>query len=100
MSSDRDEVTPGTSWILRRMTWESAVLSGALTVTSRRKERGIVDGVVLFGAVFDLMLLLVAVASLRSRRERVGWMHYGIVVIGVVAVIVGNVLLLRWVASP
>lgn len=75
------------------------VILGTLTITGRRKEKGVVDAGILFGTIASLLLCVVAVATMRSRHDRLGWVHQsGVagVVLGVVAV---DVLLLRWVVS-
>jgi len=71
-----------------------------LTFTSRRKERGVVDGVILFGTISNLLMLATAVLSMKTRRERLGWIHQGTVFIGVLVVVMVDILLLRWVLSP
>ncbi|ORX98527.1 hypothetical protein BCR34DRAFT_496053 [Clohesyomyces aquaticus] len=76
------------------------VILSTLTITSRRKERGIVDGVILFGTISNLLLLTVAVLSMRTRHERLGWIHHTLVYIVAVAVVTMDILLLRWVLSP
>jgi len=76
------------------------IILSALTLTSRRKERGVVDGVVLFGTTSNLLMLAVALLSMRSRQERLGWAHQSSVFVGVVVVIVLDILLLRWVLRP
>jgi heme/copper-type cytochrome/quinol oxidase subunit 4 len=69
----------------------------ALSSTSRRKERGVADGVILFGTISNLLLLVVALLSMTTRRERLGWVHQGLVVSIAIAVIVVDVLLFNWV---
>ncbi|KAF2198395.1 hypothetical protein GQ43DRAFT_434305 [Delitschia confertaspora ATCC 74209] len=76
------------------------VILAALAGTSRRKERGVVDVMVLFSTIFNMLLLIVAVLSLNTRRERVSWVHQGLVLASVLAVVIGDVLLLLWVWSP
>lgn len=75
------------------------IILGTMTMTSRKKERGVVDSVVLFGTICNLLLCVIAVISMMSRRERLGWVHQGVVLV----VVIGNVLvagiLLRWVFS-
>lgn len=73
------------------------IILGTLVVTSRRKERGVVDAGILFGTIANLLLLVVAVASMRTRRERLGWFHQTIVFSAVIGVVVVDILLLRWV---
>lgn len=70
---------------------------GLMTVTSRKKERGAVDAGVLFGAVCTLVLCVVAVISMKTRRDRLGWVHQGVVLSVVVALLGLDVLLLLWV---
>ncbi|KAF1928642.1 uncharacterized protein M421DRAFT_420526 [Didymella exigua CBS 183.55] len=70
---------------------------GLMTMTSRKKERGAVDVGVLFGAVCTLVLCIVAVVSMKTRRERLGWIHQGIVLSIVLALLGLDVLLLLWV---
>lgn len=70
---------------------------GLMTMTSRKKERGAVDAGVLFGAVCTLGLCVVAVISMRTRRERLGWLHQGVVFSIVLALLGLDVLLLLWV---
>ncbi|KAF2625311.1 hypothetical protein BU25DRAFT_412750 [Macroventuria anomochaeta] len=70
---------------------------GLMTMTSRKKERGAVDAGVLFGAVCTLVLCIVAVISMKTRRERLGWVHQGGVFSIVLALLGLDVLLLLWV---
>ncbi|KAF2872495.1 hypothetical protein BDV95DRAFT_386073 [Massariosphaeria phaeospora] len=70
-----------------------------MTWTSRRKERGLVDLVIMLGTIFNLLLCGVAVLSMRTRHERLGWAHQGFVILVVSAVAITDVLLLRWVLS-
>ncbi|KAF2004945.1 hypothetical protein P154DRAFT_425413 [Amniculicola lignicola CBS 123094] len=76
------------------------VILSILTMTSRRKERGVVDSAILFGTISNLLLLAVAVLSMRTRQERLGWIHQGFVFAVVLGVVVGDILLLHWVLSP
>ncbi|KAF2642364.1 hypothetical protein P280DRAFT_478490 [Massarina eburnea CBS 473.64] len=75
------------------------IIIGTMTTTSRKKRRGVVDFVVLFGTAFNVLMCAIAVISMKTRRERLGWVHQGLVA----AVIVGNgivdVLLVRWVVD-
>ena len=72
---------------------------GLMTMTSRKKERGAVDIGVLVGTIFTLMLCVVAIISMKTRRERLGWIHQG-AVLSIVGAVVGlDVLLLCWVAQ-
>ncbi|KAF2848924.1 hypothetical protein T440DRAFT_469679 [Plenodomus tracheiphilus IPT5] len=73
------------------------IILGIMTVTSRRKERGIVDMVVLFGTIVTLILCVVGVLSMRTRRERLGWVHQGAVLCIAGSVVALDVLLLLWI---
>ena len=73
------------------------VILGIMTVTSRKKERGVVDGVVLFGTIVTLTLCIVAVLSMRTRKERLGWVHQGAVLCLTGGVVGLDVLLLLWI---
>ncbi|OCK77591.1 hypothetical protein K432DRAFT_407171 [Lepidopterella palustris CBS 459.81] len=75
------------------------IILGTLTATSRRKERGMVDAAILFGTISNLLLLIVAVGSMRTRNEKLGWFHQTVVFVIVVAVIIVDVFLLRWVLN-
>ncbi|KAF2737312.1 hypothetical protein EJ04DRAFT_488329 [Polyplosphaeria fusca] len=75
------------------------IILSALSATSRKKERGVVDVIVLFGAICSLILLIIAVSSMLSRRERLGWLHQGFVCLVTIGVVVADVLLLRWVIN-
>ncbi|KAH7389414.1 hypothetical protein DE146DRAFT_664060 [Phaeosphaeria sp. MPI-PUGE-AT-0046c] len=68
-----------------------------MTVTSRKKERGAVDIGVLFGTICTFMLCLVAIVSMKTRREPLGWIHQGAVLCIAAAVVALDVLLLSWV---
>ena len=70
---------------------------GLMTMTSRKKERGAVDIGVLFGTICTLMLCLVAIISMKTRKERLGWIHQGAVLSIAAAVVALDVLLLSWV---
>ena len=70
---------------------------GLMTMTSRKKERGAVDVGVIFGGVCTLVLCIVAVISMKTRRERLGWFHQGAVLSIVLALLGLDVLLLLWV---
>jgi len=73
------------------------VILGIMTITSRKKERGVVDLVVLFGTMVTLLLCVVGVLSMKTRRERLGWVHQ-CSVLGIAAGVVAlDVLLLLWV---
>ena len=69
----------------------------AMTSTSRKKERGVVDIVVLFGTVFNVLLCGIALVSMKTRRESLGWAHRGVVGVVVGGNVVVGALLLRWV---
>ncbi|PSN63869.1 hypothetical protein BS50DRAFT_499556 [Corynespora cassiicola Philippines] len=73
------------------------IILGIMTSTSRKKQRGVVDAVTLFGTIFTLLLCAAAIVSMQSRHERLGWLHQGAVVTAVGVVIAIDVLLLRWV---
>ena len=70
---------------------------GLMTVTSRKRERGAVDIGVLFGTICTLVLCVVAMISMKTRVERLGWLHQG-AVLSIVGAVVGlDVVLLLWV---
>ena len=73
------------------------ILLGMMTMTSRKKERGVVDSVVLFGTIVNLVLGGMAIISLQTRREQVGWMHRGSVYVAFMANVAVDVVLLLWV---
>jgi hypothetical protein len=73
------------------------LILGLMTMTSRKKERGAVDAGVLLGTICTLILCVVAVISMRTRRERLGWVHEGAVLSIAGAVVALDVLLLLWV---
>jgi hypothetical protein len=70
---------------------------GLMTATSRKKERGAVDVGVLVGTICTLILCAVAIISMKTRRERLGWVHQGAVLGIAGAVVALDVLLLGWV---
>ena len=70
---------------------------GLMAMTSRKKERGAVDAGVLFGGTCTLALCVVAVISMKTRRQRLGWIHQSIVLSIVLALLGLDVLLLLWV---
>ncbi len=70
---------------------------GLMTMTSRKKERGAVDIGVLFGTSVTLILCFVAVLSMQTRHERLGWVHRCAVLSIAIAIIAFDVLLLLWV---
>ncbi|KAE8835096.1 hypothetical protein PTNB85_06429 [Pyrenophora teres f. teres] len=73
------------------------VMLGLMTVTSRKKERGVVDAGVLIGTICTLVLCVVAVISMQTRKERLGWVHQG-AVLSIAGGVVGlDVLLLLWI---
>ncbi|KAF2833678.1 SPX-domain-containing protein [Ophiobolus disseminans] len=72
---------------------------GLMTMTSRKKERGAVDIGVLVGTICTLMLCVVAIISMKTRRERLGWIHQGAVLSIAAGVVALDVLLLSWVAQ-
>jgi hypothetical protein len=73
------------------------LILGLMTMTSRRKERGVVDIGVLFGTVCTFVLCVVAIASMKTRREKLGWVHQSAVGCIAAAVVGLDVLLLSWV---
>jgi hypothetical protein len=73
------------------------IILGLMTMTSRKKERGAVDIGVLFGTICTLMLCVVAIISMKTRREELGWIHQGAVLSIAAAVVALDVLLLSWV---
>ncbi|KAL6707213.1 hypothetical protein ACN47E_004760 [Coniothyrium glycines] len=73
------------------------VILGLMTVTSRKKERGVVDAVVLFGTIVTLVLCCFATISMKTRKERLGWLHQGAVLSIAAAIVALDVLLLLWI---
>ncbi|KAH6028540.1 hypothetical protein HBI54_229590 [Parastagonospora nodorum] len=73
------------------------VILGLMTMTSRKKERGAVDVGVLFGTICTMVLVLVALISMKTRRERLGWVHQGAVGCVAAAIVALDVVLLSWV---
>lgn len=73
------------------------LILGLMITTSRKKERGVVDAGVLIGTICTLMLCVVAVISMRTRRERLGWVHQGAVLSIAGAVVALNIVFLLWV---
>jgi hypothetical protein len=67
-----------------------------LSTTSRKKLRGEVDSTIVVGVICNLLLLLVAVTSMHTRQERLGWVHQGTVVVLLVGMVVVDALLFRW----
>lgn len=72
-------------------------LLGTMVVTSRKKEVSVVDSVVLFGTVINLLLGVVAIVSMQTRWEKLGWVHRGAVYILFAANVVVDILFLIWV---
>lgn len=70
---------------------------GMMTTTSRKKERGVVDTVVLFGTICNMVLCVIAVIAMKTRREKLGWIHQGVVSLIVIGNVVVDILLLKWV---
>jgi hypothetical protein len=73
------------------------LMLGVMTTTSRRKEKGVVDFVVLFGTVFNFLLCSIAIFTMKTRSEVLGWIHQGVVGAFVVLNVLVDVFLLRWV---
>jgi hypothetical protein len=73
------------------------LILGLMTMTSRKKERGAVDVGVLFGTICTLVLSVVAIISMKTRREHLGWLHQGAVLSIATAIVALDVLLLSWV---
>lgn len=72
-------------------------LLGTMAMTSRKKEVGVVDVVVLLGTVINLVLGITAVISMQSRRENLGWAHRGVVYVVFTANVVVDILFFIWV---
>lgn len=70
---------------------------GLMTMTSRKKERGAVDVGVLFGTICTLVLCVVTIISMKTRKEYLGWLHQGAVLSVATAIVALDVLLLSWV---
>ncbi|CAI6338666.1 unnamed protein product [Periconia digitata] len=73
------------------------IMLSIMTMTSRKKERGVVDFAVLFGTAINLILCAVALISMQTRRERLGWVHQGVMCALVVGNIIADFFLVRWV---
>lgn len=73
------------------------LILGLMITTSRKKERGVVDAGVIVGTICTLALCVVAVISMRTRRERLGWVHQGAVLSIAGAVVALNIVFLLWV---
>jgi hypothetical protein len=74
-----------------------SILLSMMTITSRKKERGLTGYAVLFGTVFSLLLCASALISMKTRREKLGWLHQGAVCLVVGVNVVADILLLVWV---
>lgn len=72
-------------------------LLGTMVMTSRKKEVGVVDFVVLLGTIINLALGIVAIVSMQSRRENLGWAHRGVVYVAFTANVVVDILFFVWV---
>ena len=70
---------------------------GLMITTSRKKERGVVDVGVIVGTICTLVLCVVAVISMQTRRERLGWAHQGAVLSIAGAVVALDIVFLLWV---
>lgn len=73
------------------------ILLGMMTITSRRRERGVVDAVVLFGTICNLLLGIISIISMHTRRDRLSWLHRGSVYAVFTANVVVDVFLFLWV---
>lgn len=73
------------------------LILGLMITTSRKKERGIVDAGVIIGTICTLVLCVVAVISMRTRRERLGLVHQGAVLSIAGAVVALDIVFLLWV---
>lgn len=73
------------------------VMLSVMTMTSRKKERGVVDFAVLFGTAFNLILCAISLVIMQTRRERLGWVHQGLVSAFAVVNVIVDFLLVRWV---
>ena len=73
------------------------VILSMMTITNRKKERDVVDNVVLFGTICNLLLCVIAVIIMETRSGRPGWLCQSVVHLIVVGNVVVDVLLLRWV---
>ncbi|KAJ4294277.1 hypothetical protein N0V90_007967 [Kalmusia sp. IMI 367209] len=73
------------------------ILLGMMTMTSRKKERGVVDAVVLFGTICNLLMGAIAVISMQTRRGSLGWVHRGLVYVVFAANVAVDVLFFVWV---
>lgn len=73
------------------------LILGLMITTSRKKERGVVDAGVIVGTMCTLVLCVVAVISMQTRRERLGWVHHGAVLSIAGAVVALDIVFLLWV---
>lgn len=74
------------------------VILGLVTVTRRKKRRGIVDGGVFLGMIFTLVVCILFVLSMWTRRGRLGWVHQGAIISIAAAVVALDVLLMLWIS--
>lgn len=72
------------------------IILGLMTTTSRKRQRGVVDAVVLFGTIVTLLLCGMATMSMKTRKDHLGWVHEGAVLSIVAGVVTVDVLLLLW----
>ncbi|KAF9738493.1 hypothetical protein PMIN06_010750 [Paraphaeosphaeria minitans] len=72
-------------------------LLGTMAMTSRKKEVGVVDFVVSLGTIVSLILGVVAIVSMQSRKDDLGWTHTGMVYGVFTANVVVDVLFFIWV---
>jgi hypothetical protein len=73
------------------------LILGLMITTSRKKERGVVDAGVMIGTICTLMLCVVAVISMQTRKDRLGWAHQGAVLSIAGAVVALDIVFLLWV---
>jgi hypothetical protein len=74
-----------------------SIILGTMTMTSRKKERGLVGYAVLLGTICNLVLSVIALVGMKTRRERLGLLHQSAVFVVVAGNCVIDVMLLRWV---
>ncbi|KAF2441812.1 SPX-domain-containing protein [Karstenula rhodostoma CBS 690.94] len=72
-------------------------LLGTMVMTSRKKEVGVVDFVVMLGTVINLILGVIAIVSMQLRRKNLGWAHRGVVYVVFTANVVVDILFSIWV---
>jgi hypothetical protein len=72
-------------------------LLGTMTMTSRKKEVGVVDIVVLLGTVINLMLGVTAIISMQSGKENLGWLHRGVVYVVFTVIVAVDIIFFIWV---